>query len=131
MSENTITLTETAKDLIRKDVNTFRTDKVRYAAYVAEMSVTPETVAAHVAEFRNAFKAKFPKAGGDEVKAYATKVRNGLNYQVGKATTSNGAITLRVNLSGEGGGSTVVPADHPLYEVLVALVHGEVIDQAA
>lgn len=32
---------------------------------------------------------------------------------------------LRVSLSGEGGGSTVVPADHPLYADIVALLAGE------
>lgn len=31
-------------------------------------------------------------------------------------------IRLTVSLSGEGGGSTVVPADHPLYATLVALL---------
>lgn len=32
--------------------------------------------------------------------------------------------TLRVVLSGEGGGSTTIPEDHPLYAALVALVTG-------
>lgn len=29
---------------------------------------------------------------------------------------------LRVTLSGEGGGSTTIPTDHPLYAELVALI---------
>lgn len=32
-------------------------------------------------------------------------------------------VTLRVSLSGEGGGSTVVPADHPMYADIVALLN--------
>lgn len=38
---------------------------------------------------------------------------------------------LRVSLSGEGGGSTVVPADHPLYASLIALLAGDAEDSAA
>lgn len=31
-------------------------------------------------------------------------------------------VVLKVSLSGEGGGSTVVPADHPLYDQIIALL---------
>lgn len=31
-------------------------------------------------------------------------------------------VTLRATLSGEGGGTTVIPADHPLYAALVELI---------
>lgn len=31
-------------------------------------------------------------------------------------------VTLRAVLSGEGGGSTTIPADHPLYDALVTLI---------
>lgn len=39
------------------------------------------------------------------------------------------ARSLRVTLSGEGGGSTTVAEDHPLYAALVALVTGEASDE--
>lgn len=84
MSENNIVLTELAASLIKSDVAAFKRDGKRYADYVVEMEVTPETVAAHVAMFRDAFKKSNPRADGDEIKAYATKVRNGLNRWAGK-----------------------------------------------
>jgi hypothetical protein len=31
-------------------------------------------------------------------------------------------VTLRATLSGEGGGSTTIPTDHPLYADIVALI---------
>lgn len=125
MSENTITLTPAAEKIVASDVRAFKADKKRYADYIAEMGVKTETVAEHVAMFRNAYKAATKNATGDEVKAYATKVRNGLNYHLGKAEKASEAGVLRVSLSGEGGGSTVVPNDHPLYADICALLAGE------
>lgn len=100
-----ISLTDTAAAIITADVAAFKADGKRYAAYVADMSVTAETVALHVDMFRTAFKATkstryesrvidgetvryvFTDAEyAAKVAAYATKVRNGLNYQVGKAS---------------------------------------------
>lgn len=83
-----ITLTAAATDLIKADVSSFKADGKRYAAYVAEMNVTLDTVADHVAMFRTAFKSARGNKDvtGDGVKAYATKVRNGLNRQLGKST---------------------------------------------
>lgn len=86
MSE--IILTESATKIIASDVRSFRADTKRYAEYVAEMKVTADTVKDHVAAFRDAFKAANPKATGDEIKAYATKVRNGLNRNVDQETKS-------------------------------------------
>lgn len=85
----TITLTDAAAALIKADVAAFKKDRKRYADYVAEMEVTAETVADHVALFRQAYKAALPKAHADEIRAYATKVRNGINYWVGKALTDD------------------------------------------
>lgn len=84
-----ITLTDAAQALIKADVASFKKDRKRYSDYVVEMEVTAETVPAHVALFREAYKVALPKANKDEVKAYATKVRNGLNYWVGKALTDD------------------------------------------
>lgn len=87
MSEN-ITLTESAAAIVKADVAAFERDTTRYAAYVADMDVTAETLAMHVAIFRNAYRSAKPKADGAKVKAYATKVRNGLNYHVAKSESS-------------------------------------------
>lgn len=91
MTNNTpaIVLTDAAAALVKSDVTAFNKDRKRYSDYVAEMNVTADTVAAHVAIFRDAFKGASKKNADDKaaIKAYATKVRNGLNYWVGKADT--------------------------------------------
>lgn len=38
-------------------------------------------------------------------------------------------VVLRATLSGEGGGSTTIPADHPLYNAIVALIAGDKAEQ--
>lgn len=78
----TIVLTAAAQTIVKADVAAFKRDVKRYADYCTEMQVTVETVAEHVAAFRDAYKAANPKADGEMVKAYATKVRNGLNRNV-------------------------------------------------
>lgn len=100
--------------------------KIDYGSYVKDMGVTNDTLPEHVKVFREAFKAAHNKATGSEIKAYATKVRNGLAYHLPEKAT-NLASTLRVSLSGEGGGSTVVATDHPLYEQIAALVTGAMV----
>lgn len=119
MSTQTSTpvLTDAAAALIHKDVLSFKADRKRYAEYVAEMHVTTETVAAHVALFRDAYRAALPKAGGDEVKAYATKVRNGLNYQVGKQSPEQSDVTNLLTADGLAGF-----ADHTAEEMLLILM---------
>lgn len=93
MTDNTITLTPAALVIVKADVAAFNRDRLRYGKYVAEMKVTADTVAAHVALFRDAYKAANPKADGALVKAYATKVRNGLNTNLGKTAESEAAGT--------------------------------------
>lgn len=101
-TENNITLTDAAAALIKADVAAFKKDRKRYSDYVAEMEVSAEDVADHVALFREAYKAALPKASKDEIKAYATKVRNGLNYWVGKALTDEDADDVTNLLTADG-----------------------------
>lgn len=42
-----------------------------------------------------------------------------------KGDTGEKPVVLRASLSGEGGGSVTIPADHPMYEALVALITGD------
>ena len=91
-----ITLTEAATKMVAADVRAFRADAKRYAEYVAEMKVTAETVKEHVAVFRTAFKAANKDATPEQIKAYATKVRNGLTYHVGKASASRDTDWMRL-----------------------------------
>lgn len=95
---STLTLTDAATALIKSDVRAFKSDGKRYAAYVTEMSVTADTVAAHVALFRDEFKAMTKGATPDQIKAYATKVRNGLNYHVSGPRTPKVATALLTSL---------------------------------
>jgi|SRR6478609_8034321 len=59
---------------------------------------------------------------GNAVQAAAAMLRKVIEPDVDDAPKE---VVLRVSLSGEGGGSTVVPADHPLYSSIVALLAGE------
>lgn len=94
MSTTTVTFTPAAAAMVKEEVSSFKRDNRRHANYVAEMAttdtpVTTETVAAHVAAFREAFKAANKNATGDEIKAFGTKVRNGLNRVIGKAAAES------------------------------------------
>lgn len=100
MSENQITLTDNAVKIVKADVAAFKRDGKRYADYIAEMNVTLDTVADHVAMFRNAYKAANKNATGDEIKAYATKVRNGLNHNLGKKSSKGGTSDKYVTAEG-------------------------------
>lgn len=124
----TINLTAAALVIVKADVSSARKDGLRYAEYVAEMSVTLSTVADHVGAFRDEYKRatatalktaqrKAAKDGnaenlaalaiaesnasGDAVKAYATKVRNGLNRTLGKGSGDKSEPTALITTLGK------------------------------
>jgi hypothetical protein len=135
MTENTIDLTgdKTARaliDTIKGAVN----GGSKYAAYVEAHKVTRETVKDHALALAvltyphekpvqtvtdadgNKRRTKF----GNAVQAAG----NGLRAALPETEQAPKPVTLRATLSGEGGGSTVIPADHPLYAVIVAMIVG-------
>jgi hypothetical protein len=60
---------------------------------------------------------------GRGFKSLESAVKNRLKARA--ETDENKPVVLRVALSGKDGGSTVVPADHPLYGALVELITGK------
>lgn len=118
----TLVLSDAAVALIKADVAAFKRDGKRYSDYVAEMNVTADTVAVHVALFRDAYKAACPKADGAKVKAYATKVRNGLKYHVAKDETPD-TDDQPVNYLTTQGMEALADLDP---EALAAAIHAEV-----
>lgn len=89
-----IVLTPAALALVKDASANGRKDGRIADAYVVEMGVTVETVAEHVAIFRDHFRDSFPKtapANPADVKAYATLWRNRLNRVVGKGAATAGA----------------------------------------
>lgn len=131
MTENTITLTaddKTASALvatIRAAVN----GAGKYVAYVAAHEVTRETVKDHAlalavlaypnekpVQKKDGKRTKF----GNAVQAAGNGLRAALDKDEDDDTPKD--AVLRVSLSGEGGGSTTVPTDHPLYEAIIALI---------
>ena len=70
----------------------------------------------------------FKAARGSREKAMIDKARVALIDAAKRAGLEEDAakpVTLRVTLSGEGGGSAVVAPDHALYGALVAMIAGE------
>lgn len=129
---NEITLSKTDKTAaalvatIRAAVN----GAGKYAAYVTAHAVTKDTVKDHAralavltypsdapVQTKDGVRTRF----GNAVQAAGFGLRSALD----KDEDTDKPVTLRATLSGEGGGSTTIPADHPLYKDICALIAGE------
>lgn len=102
-----------------------------YPQYIALNEVTAENVADHVkaltdAAYPNVKCDKRADKKSPEYRAatFQTKVRNGLNRNLPVSEEEKAAkpATLRVSLSGEGGGSSVVDMDSDLGKAILAFL---------
>lgn len=130
MTENTITLTtdDVTANVLVATIKAAVNGLGKYAAYVGDHNVTRDNVKDHAralavlaypndepVQKKDGVRTRF----GNAVQAAGNGLRNALETE--DDDTPKPAV-LRVSLSGEGGGSTVVPADHPLYADIVALL---------
>lgn len=134
-----ITLTEdnfakVAREMIVAD----RRVASQYDAFALHYNLTSDTASADVtdaarsivlAAYPNTDPARLAGKNKNEDQRWkdARAVRIGLVAAIKRATEDTEpeakAAVLRVSLSGEGGGSTVVPTDHPMYDAIVLLLN--------
>lgn len=137
MSVITITeenLSKIARDMIVAD----RRVAGQYDAFVVHYNLTSDTESGDITEAARAIVlAAYPDTdparlagknkNDDQRWKDARAVRIGLVAAIKRATEDTEpevkAPVLRVSLSGEGGGSTVVPEDHPMYAAIVLLLN--------
>lgn len=101
----------------------------KYAAYVEAHAVSRDNVKDHayaLAVLAYPNDAPVQKKDGKRTR-FGNAVQaagNGLRSALPEDDAPK-KVALRVTLSGEGGGTTVVPTDHPLYNDIVALIGAE------
>ena len=127
---------KTARDMIVAG----RRVEGQYDAMIVHLGITADTASGDLTEAaRDIVIAAYPDTDRDRLKGKnknsdqrwldARTVRAGLVNAVKRATEDTEPevkpAVLRVSLSGEGGGSTVVPADHPMYDAIILLLAAE------
>lgn len=122
MSENVVTLTrddKSATALIRHERST---SKIRYAEYVSDHDVTLETVPAHVQALADLAGSIRKWESAAERKAFCTKIRNGLKYQIAALVedSEEDSEEEAAEGEGEGEGSEETAEVDPMEAVLAA-----------
>lgn len=136
MSENIITLdadNATVKSVVAQVKSDMR-GAGKYGAYVAEFGVTHDTVKDHALAIARLVTPETAQKKDGKRTRFGNAVQAagyGLRTALGKKEGEEKPITLRVSLSGEGGGTTVVDPTHPLYGALVEMIHGGAQNDAA
>ena len=138
--ENIIITDENIAKIARDMIVADRRVASQYDAFAVHYSLTADTASADVTDAaRSIVLAAYPDTdperfkgkdkSGDQRWKDARAVRIGLVAAIKRATEDTEPEAkpdvLRVSLSGEGGGSTVVPTDHPMYEAIVLLLGEE------
>lgn len=95
----TITLTDSARAVV---VHATKGERIIYSNYVAEHGVTLDTVSDHVASLTDlAVSLKMLDADDKaDVKRFKNRVRNGLNYTLGKDSSKSGTSDKFVTAEG-------------------------------
>lgn len=128
MTDTTITLSATDKTAaalvatIRAAVN----GTGKYVAYVADHTVTRDNVKDHARALAVlAYPSEKPVQTKDGARTkFGNAVQaagNGLRAALEDDETTPKPAVLRVSLSGEGGGTTIIDAEHPLYGTLIEM----------
>lgn len=95
----TISLTDSARAVI---THARKAERIVYSAYIADHSVTLETVSEHVKALTEMAATMEPFADKKDQKRFTDKIRNGLNTHLGKVVPSKEANKSGKYVTAEG-----------------------------